>query len=135
MYAVKAGWFGCLVAVLVWLVGWIGLAGLIGMDGDGIGMGIGIGIDICIGIGICIGIDTCIGIGTGIGTIGIGIVYTLALAWAFALALALVPTNPPPTNQQGFHSLVITKIKQEALSNKWQIMSNQKQLVNSKLRC
>ena len=57
MYVLKAGWSGCLVAVLVLLVSWlVGLAGLFGMDGDGIGMGIVIGISI--GMGIVIGTGT-----------------------------------------------------------------------------
>ena len=106
MYVLKVGQFGCLVAVLVWLVAWsVGLAALAGMDGAGIGMGMGFGMCIGSGFGICIGvgIGACIGIGTGISTIGTGIVYALALAGAFAFALvvALAPTNPPSnqTNQ------------------------------------
>ena len=60
MYVSKVGWFGCLVAVLVWLVGWsVGLAGLVGTDGIGMGMGTGMGM--CMGIGIGMGM----GIGTG----------------------------------------------------------------------
>ena len=55
MWVLNAGWLGCLVAILVWLVGWlVGLAGLVAVDGIGIGMGMGIGI----GMGVVIGIGT-----------------------------------------------------------------------------
>jgi hypothetical protein len=55
MYVLKVGWFGCLVAVLVWLVGWsVGLAGLVGTDVIGMGTGMGM----CMGIGIGMGIGT-----------------------------------------------------------------------------
>ena len=39
----KVCWFGCLVAVLVWLAGWpVGLAGWVGwLEWNGIGIGIG----------------------------------------------------------------------------------------------
>jgi hypothetical protein len=55
MWVLNVGWLGCLVAVLVLLVGWlVGLAGLVAVDGICIGMGMGIGI----GMGVVIGIGT-----------------------------------------------------------------------------
>ena len=111
MYVLNVGWLGCLVAVLVWLVGWsVGLAGLVGMDGIGMGIGIGMGMGVVIGTGTNQPTKQRIGIYTGTG-IGIGTFIGIGTGTGIGTNQ---PTKQPnqPTNQS-------FSIEKEWMNNMW----------------